>query len=103
MSEAKFSIGQIVQHQLFNYRGLVLDVDFKFLGSEEWYQQVARSHPPKDQPWYHVLVDNEEHLTYVAERNLGLSDNYDSIHHPLLEQYFSGIENGLYQYRTRPN
>lgn len=71
MSEAKFAIGQIVQHKLFEYLGLILDADFKFLGSEEWYVLVALSCPPKDLPWYHVLVDNANHLTYVAERNLG--------------------------------
>ena len=31
MSEAKFSIGQIVQHQLFNYRGVIIDVDYNYL------------------------------------------------------------------------
>jgi len=35
MSVAKFTIGQIVQHQLFDYRGVIIDVDYKFLGSEE--------------------------------------------------------------------
>jgi heat shock protein HspQ len=69
MSVANFSIGQIVQHRLFNYRGVVIDVDYKFLGTEDWYEQVARSRPPKEQPWYHVLVDNSIHQTYVAERN----------------------------------
>ena len=65
MQEAKFSIGQIVQHKLFNYRGVIMDVDFKFLGSHEWYEKVARSQPPKDQPWYHILVDNSIHQTYI--------------------------------------
>ncbi len=103
MSVAKFTIGQIVQHQLFDYRGLVVDVDYKFLGSEEWYEQVARSRPPKDQPWYHVLVDNALHLTYVAERNLELSDDVSPVRHPLLDEYFSGLENGQYQYRIKRN
>ena len=103
MSEAKFSIGQIVHHQLFDYRGVVIDVDYKFLGSEEWYEEVARSHPPKDHPWYHVLVNDSVHQTYVAERNLGPSEENEQIHHPLLEHYFNGIEEGRYQLRSRNN
>jgi len=70
MQKAKFTIGQIIHHKLFDYRGVIVDVDFRFLGSDEWYEQVARSHPPKDRPWYHVLVDNAVHQTYVAEQNL---------------------------------
>ena len=103
MSITKFSIGQIVQHRLFNYRGVIIDVDYKFLGSEEWYEQVARSRPPKDHPWYHVLVDNSIHQTYVAERNLEKSADDTVIHHPMLEHYFSDMVDGYYQIRTRNN
>jgi heat shock protein HspQ len=103
MSEAKFAIGQIVQHKLFYYRGLIIDVDYKFLGSDEWYVQVARSCPPKNQPWYHMLVDNAIHQTYVAERNLELSNEIKPIHHPLLEHYFNGLVEGQYSLRARQN
>ncbi|MGR9071482.1 MAG: heat shock protein HspQ [Gammaproteobacteria bacterium] len=96
MREAKFCIGQIVHHQLFDYRGVIVDVDFKFSGSEKWYEEVARSRPPKDRPWYHVLVDNAIHQTYVAERNLEISENKSPIHHPRLDEYFSGVEGGYY-------
>ena len=103
MSEAKFSIGQIVHHQLFDYCGVIIDVDYKFLGSEQWYEQIARSRPPKDQPWYHVLVGGAVHQTYVAERNLEDCDENVSIHHPLLDYYFSGMEEGHYQLRAQKN
>lgn len=103
MSVAKFTIGQIVQHRMFNYRGVIIDVDFKFLGSEEWYEEVARSRPPKDQPWYHVLVNDSVHQTYVAERNLESNKDHETIHHPLLSHYFKGIEKGFYQLRARKN
>ena len=103
MTEAKFSIGQIVHHQLFDYRGVIIDVDYKFLGSEAWYEEVARSRPTKDQPWYHVLVNDAVHQTYVAERNLESREKNDPIHHPLLGHYFKGMENGYYQLRTRKN
>ena len=103
MSIAKFSIGQIVHHQMFDYRGVIIDVDYKFLGSEIWYEDVARSCPPKDQPWYHVLVNDSVHQTYVAERNLGSSEDNKPIHHPLLDHYFKSMEHGYYQLRTRKN
>lgn len=103
MSEAKFSIGQIVDHQLFDYHGVIIDVDYKFLGSDQWYEQIALSQPPKDQPWYHVLVDEAVHQTYVAERNLESSEETGPVHHPMLDYYFKGVEGELYQLRSRKN
>jgi len=103
MSVAKFTIGQIVQHQLFDYRGVIIDVDYKFLGSEEWYEEVARSRPPKDEPWYHVLVSDSVHQTYVAERNLEPNGDSKHINHPLLDHYFNGIADGVYQLRNLKN
>ena len=58
MTKPKFFVGQIVYHNRFDYRGVVVDVDASFQGSEAWYDQVARSRPPKDKPWYRVLVDD---------------------------------------------
>jgi heat shock protein HspQ len=87
-SAAGFYIGQIVEHRRFGYRGLVFGVDPDFQLSEAWYQNVARSRPPKDQPWYHVLVDGAGHSTYVAERHLAASADSSQISHPQLGQYF---------------
>ena len=103
MGKAKFSLGQIVHHRLFDYRGVVFDIDFQYQGSEEWYSKVARSRPPRNQPWYHVLVDNAEHETYVAERNLESSEIGGPVRHPCVELYFSRIENGFYVPLIRKN
>lgn len=103
MSEANFSIGQIIQHQLFDYRGVIIDVDYKFLGSEQWYEQVAHSKPPKDQPWYHVLVADSTQQTYVAERNLDVSEDTTPMRHPLIDYYFKGLDAGYYQLRIQNN
>lgn len=97
ITRAKFSVGALVHHQLFDYRGVIVDVDRDFQGSEEWYQSVAKSSPPKDKPWYHVLVHGEPYTTYVAEQNLELDDSGEGILHPLLEDYFKGFDNGRYQ------
>ncbi len=99
MSEAdcKFSIGQLVHHLRFNYRGVIVDVDATFQGTDAWYEQMAESRPPKDRPWYHVLVDKAEHTTYVAERNLKPDPLDEPIEHPLLNSFFSGFDNGRYR------
>ena len=68
--KAKYCIGQLIQHRLFDYRGIILSVDLEFKSTDEWYEAVAKSRPPKDEPWYHVLVHQKGHQTYVAEQNL---------------------------------
>ena len=93
---AEFGIGQVVAHLRFDYRGVVVDVDASYQGTEEWYHEVARSRPPRDRPWYHVLVDGADHTTYVAERHLALEENPEPIDHPLVADHFDSFENGRY-------
>jgi len=99
MTEAQFHIGQIVHHRRFDYRGVVYDSDPVFMGTEEWYDSVAKSRPPKDKPWYHVLVDGSDHMTYVAERHLEPSGDSSPIRHPLIEELFETVEPGTYKPR----
>ncbi|MEM7026888.1 MAG: heat shock protein HspQ [Pseudomonadota bacterium] len=96
MKQAKFNIGQIVYHKRFDYRGVIYDVDPIFCGSEEWYEVVAKSRPPKDKPWYKVLVDNAKHETYVAEQNLENTNDKLPLRHPLIERYFTDFHDGRY-------
>lgn len=103
ISHAQFTVGQLINHKLFDYRGVIIDVDPIFQGADEWYEQVAGTRPPKDQPWYHVLVHDATHSTYVAERNLEADDSKAPIRHPLLETYFSNLENGRYVFHRRQN
>ena len=100
-SEAKFAVGQLVRHLMFGYRGVIFDADAEFGGSEEWYEQMALSRPPKDRPWYHVLVHDGEHTTYVAERNLEADDSGEPIRHPLLDELFETMQDGHYPARRR--
>jgi len=93
---AKFDVGDLIHHRLFDYRGVVFDVDPMFLGTDEWYEETAKSNPPKDEPWYHVLPDGETHTTYVAERNLEPDVSGDEVLHPLVEEYFFQIDDGHY-------
>jgi heat shock protein HspQ len=103
ISSANFSIGDLVHHKLFDYRGVVVDVDATFQSTEEWYEAVAGSRPPKDKPWYHVLVHGSVHSTYVAEKNLESDASSERIDHPVLAQYFSRFENGRYFRKGKAN
>jgi len=91
-----FSVGAVVHHVLFDYRGVVFDVDGCFSGTEEWYNQVAKSRPPKDKPWYHLLVDGASHTTYVAERHLEADPDNRPVRHVLIGAMFERFENGIY-------
>ncbi|MDX1519651.1 MAG: heat shock protein HspQ [Gammaproteobacteria bacterium] len=95
-ANAKFNVGQIIYHKLFNYRGVIIDVDPCFQGTEEWYEQMTSTNPPKDMPWYHVLVDNSDRQTYVSERNLESDDSLQPVNHPLVDKVFSHFQDGVY-------
>ena len=94
--ELKCYVGQLVEHKKFGYRGVVYDVDAEFTGTDEWYESVAKSRPPKNAPWYHVLVDGNQLVTYVAERHLQASSDYTPIQHELIDIYFCGFKNNQY-------
>ncbi len=100
--EALFGIGQTVRHRMFDYRGVVFDVDPVFMASDRWYEAMARSRPPRDRPWYHVLVHDAAHTTYVAQRNLEPDETGEPVVHPLVDEMFGGRENGVYVSRRRP-
>lgn len=100
---ARFSIGDLVHHRLFDYRGVIVDVDPQFMLSDEWYDAVARSRPPKDYPWYRVLVHDATHETYVAERNLEPDASRAPIRHPMIEICFESFSDGQYSTAERMN
>ena len=91
---AKFFVGQIVHHKKFDYRGVVFDVDASFQGTDEWYERVARSHPPKHMPWYHVLVDG-------AERHLESDERGEPITHRLVAALCGEFHEGRYSMTGR--
>jgi len=92
---AKFGVGDVVHHKKFDYRGVVVDVDAVFQGEDAWYEQMALSRPPKERPWYRVLVDRADHTTYVAERHLE-SDPGGPVRHPLLDDFFDDFDGSRY-------
>ena len=96
ITQVKFSVGELVHHRLFDYRGVIVDVDPDFQATDEWYEMVAKSRPPKNKPWYHVLVHNSQHSTYVAEQNLETDLVLEPINHPMLEAFFARFTDGRY-------
>ena len=98
-STAKFSIGDVVKHKQFNFRGVIYDVDFEFNNSEEWYKSIPKDvRPRKNQPFYHLLAENNEitYEAYVSEQNLVSDDSDEPIKHPLIEEIFSGKKGSGY-------
>lgn len=91
-----FRKGVVVDHRIFGYRGVICQVDPVFRGTDSWYERVARSRPPKDRPWYHVLVHRSRVMTYVAERHLVRTGQPGPVVHPMIGDYFSGYADGLY-------
>ena len=101
IQKAKFSIGDIVKHKHFEFRGVIYDVDFEFNNSEEWYQSIPKNvRPRKDQPFYHLLAENDEitYEAYVSEQNLlaDLMTLDEPIKHPLIKEIFSGKKGSSY-------
>ena len=97
--KAKFSIGNVVKHRHFNFRGVIYDVDFEFNNSEDWYQSIPEDvRPKKDQPFYHLLAENNEitYEAYVSEQNLIVDDSDEPIKHPLINEIFSGRKGAGY-------
>ncbi|RVU85664.1 heat shock protein HspQ [Leucothrix sargassi] len=93
---AEYNIGQVIYHKHYNFRGVIVDVDAEFSGDDEWYEEHAKNKPAKDQPWYHVLVDEDSVMAYVSQQNI-CSDMSDlNIDNPLILDMLSSDENGEY-------
>ena len=97
--KAKFSIGDVVKHKHFNFRGVIYDVDFEFNNSEEWYRSIPKDvRPRKDQPFCHLLAENNDitYEAYVSEQNLIMDDSDEPVKHPLIEEIFTGKKGSGY-------
>jgi heat shock protein HspQ len=98
--QAKFHLGQVVRHRLFAFRGVIFDVDPTFSNSEEWWLSIPEHiRPAKDQPFYHLLAENEEteYIAYVSEQNLLPDDTGEPIRHPQVLEMFGSLTNGSYE------
>ncbi len=102
MRVAKFQIGDIVRHRVFPFRGVIFDVDPEFSNTDEWWESIPEDvRPRKDQPFYHLLAENEEttYIAYVSEQNLLVDETGDPISHPQIAEMFEGLQGGRYTMR----
>ena len=103
---ARFGIGQIVRHRFFPFRGVIFDVDPTFSNTDEWWESIPEEiRPEKDQPYYHLLAENDEteYVAYVSEQNLLADDTGEPVRHPQVNEFFDGYEEGSYRLRSSLN
>ena len=98
-AKAKYAIGQIVKHRVYPFRGVVFDVDPVFSNTEEWWNSIPEDvRPKKDQPYYHLLAENETsyYVAYVSEQNLIADYSGEPVDHPDIGDLFGPFEDGQY-------
>jgi heat shock protein HspQ len=101
---AKFSIGQVVKHRIYPFRGVIFDVDPVFNNTEEWWRSIpADIRPSKDQPFYRLYAENadSQYIAYVSEQNLLPDDSGEPVRHPQISETLERTADG--RYRVRPD
>lgn len=101
-SRALFAIGDVVRHRMFDFRGVVFDIDPVFANSEEWYESIpSEIRPTREQPYYHLFAENDEssYIAYVSQQNLVEDSDSGPIEHPALPQVFEDFTGGRYRLR----
>ena len=104
--DAKFQIGQVVKHRVFPFRGVIYDVDPIFDNTEEWWLSIPEEiRPKKDQPFYHLLAENDTsyYTAYVSEQNLLVDGTDEPVGHPDVEELFGSLADGLYSKKQLMN
>jgi heat shock protein HspQ len=105
-TRAKYNLGQIVRHRKHPFRGVVFDVDPKFANTEEWYESIPEdSRPVKNQPFYHLLAENDQtyYVAYVSEQNLVADYSGEPISHPDLPEMFDQFDGAAYALQYQLN
>lgn len=99
---AKYQLGQVVRHRFYPFRGVVFDVDPEYGNTEAWWESIPPEiRPRKDQPFYHLLAENEdtEYIAYVSEQNLLPDDSGEPLRHSQISELFDDLEDGVYRSR----
>jgi heat shock protein HspQ len=102
-NNAKFSIGQVVRHRKYPFRGIVFDVDPIFANTEEWWLSIPEDmRPRKEQPFYHLLAENAEteYVAYVSEQNLLPDETGEPVRHPQVDELFARESDGTYRLKA---
>ncbi|MFN3721940.1 MAG: heat shock protein HspQ [Paracoccaceae bacterium] len=102
----KYHLGQVLRHRKHPFRGVVFDVDAMFSNTDEWYENIPEeSRPSKDQPFYHLLAENDQsyYVAYVSEQNLVPDETGEPVGHPDLGDLFGDFEDGRYPLQFQLN
>jgi heat shock protein HspQ len=105
-ARAKYHLGQVVRHRRHPFRGVIFDVDPTFSNTETWWESIPEdSRPKRDQPFYHLLAQNDHgpYVAYVSEQNLLLDDSGEPVEHPDLPDLFGPFEDGHYPLHLQLN
>lgn len=105
-TRARYHLGQIVRHRKHPFRGVVFDVDPAFASSDEWYEAIPEeARPAKDQPYYHLLAENDQsyYVAYVSEQNLVADYSGEPVDHPDLPDFFGDLTDGSYRLHFQMN
>ncbi|MFK7878034.1 MAG: heat shock protein HspQ [Paracoccaceae bacterium] len=103
---AKYHLGQVVRHKKHPFRGVVFDVDPTFSNTDEWYESIPEeSRPVKDQPFYHLLAENDQsyYVAYVSEQNLVADYSGEPVDHPDISDLFGPFDDGRYPLHFQMN
>ena len=101
---ARFAIGDVVRHKMFDFRGVIFDIDPVFANSEEWYESIPKDiRPDRDQPFYHLFAENDEsnYVAYVSQQNLLADPDGGPVEHPEVPQLFDAFSKGRYKMRRK--
>lgn len=96
---AKYTIGQVVRHKIYPFRGVIFDIDPEFDNTDEWYNSIPEDvRPVKDQPFYHLFAENDEseYVAYVSEQNLLVDNSGEPVSHPQVDENFVRGADGNY-------
>jgi heat shock protein HspQ len=91
VTSTQFAIGQVVKHRLYEFRGVIVDVDPEFSNTEEWWDSIPEeARPRRDQPFYHLLAENDSnaYVAYVSEQNLLVDESGEPVNHPQVTEVF---------------
>ena len=105
--QARFGIGQVVRHRIHPFRGVIFDVDAEFSNTDEWWEAIPEDNrPSKDQPFYHLLAENETsyYHAYGSEQNLLPDEDPAPLRHPKIAEMFERNTDGGFRAKfMQPN
>jgi heat shock protein HspQ len=101
-SSARFAIGDVVRHRVYDFRGVIFDIDPVFANSDEWYEAIPKEvRPAREQPYYHLFAETDDtnYIAYVSQQNLTQDPDGGPVEHPNVAQLFEDFANGRYRLR----